>query len=223
MALLSRRVAVLPVAAALAACTYSGGDIGDALQRKATWLSYVAGDDIRSHCEAGSPDRFRVVYNAVWSQQLRMYDLDSLRKLLITHATRPTDSARFSVRDPLGPWQAGESRVQLDDKAYDALVAAFAGSGMFAPPPVGLDLPSRSYFWSAAYCRGGHYGFTGWAYPSPRFAAITFDKLLFQGDRTGVAVIPAGPVPLDPEWESEHGQGHVTDFTVTVGRNGPLR
>ncbi len=223
MALLSRCAAALPLAAALAACTYSGGDIGNALQRKATWFSYVAGDDIRSHCDAGSPDRFRLVYNAVWGQQLRMYDLDGLRKLLVAHATRPADVTLFSLGSPFGPWQAGESRIQLDGKAYDALVAAFEQSGMFASPPVGLDLPARSYFWSAAYCRDGHYGFTAWAYPSPRFAAITFDKPLFAIDQSGVAVIPPGPVRLDPEWEEENRQGHETDFTLTVGRDGLVR
>ncbi len=216
------RLAVLAMAALPAACAYTGGDIGNPLARRLDWYSYVAGDDIRAHCDAGSPDRFRLVYNAVWGKQLRMYDLDGVRRVLVARATRQGE-VRIEPAAPLASWQAAEGRTPLDDATYARLVAAFAASGMFAPPPVGLDLPSRSYFWTAAYCRDGRYGFTAWKYPSSTFSSLTFDRALFALDRTGVPPRSAGPVPFDPDWESLARYGREVQFTLTVGRSGLVR
>jgi hypothetical protein len=211
------------VAAVLAACTYNGADIGNPLERKTSWFSYVGGDDIRATCDAGTPDRFRVVYNGIWGQQLRMYEVDGLRRVLNVHVTRSGNLMHFTANDLTAPWKAAEARVPLDAVAYDQLIAAYTADGMFAPPPVGLDLPARSYFWTAAWCKDGRFGVTAWKYPSAAFSALTFDRLLFAQDTTGIAVVRAAPVPLDPLWESEARQGKVTDFQLTVGKSGLVR
>ncbi len=224
MSIAFRRIGLALLGATVlpAACSYTGGDIGNPLVRSLDWFSYVAGDDIRAHCDAGSPDRFRLVYNAVWGKQVRMYDLDGVRRVLAARVTRP-GQMQLDAGNPLASWQAAEGRTPLDNATYDGLLSAFAAGGMFAPPPVGLDLPSRSYFWTAAYCRDGHYGFTAWKYPSSTFASLTFDRALFALDTTGVAPRPAGPVPLDPDWESLARYGREVQFTLTVGRSGLVR
>lgn len=210
----------------LAACSAVGQrDVGTAWDRKVYWFSYVAGDDIHKTCAPGTPDRFRLIYNGIYDQQVRLYDIDGLQRVLSVSVSRPTSLFRLTVSgdDPLAAWIAARSQAQLSPADYDRLMAAFTQSGLFAPPPVGLDLPARSYFWTAAFCHDGHFGFTAWRYPSDGFAHINFDKILFAFDRTGQALAAPGPIPLDPVWESERAQGQVEDFTLTVGRAGLVR
>lgn len=220
--LLARVSALLAVVAGLASCTWSGGDIGDPLERKAHWFSFIEGEDIRASCAAGTPDRFRLVYNGVYDQQLRIYEVDALRRLLTIRVVSPGSAARLSSDDLLAPWRAVEATVQLDQAGYDRLVDSFARGGMFAPPPVGLELPSRSYYWTAALCKDGRYGFTAWKYPSATFAAMGFDADLFALDTTGIAVNQPKEVPYDVLWEDKAKRGEVTRFSFRVTDNGIL-
>lgn len=217
---LSGFFAVLFGAAVLGACTYQGGDIGDPLTRKAQWYSFVAGDDIRQTCATATPDRYRLVYNAIYDDQIRIYQTDSLRRIVDARAISQGNASRLSLDDLLGPWRAQASSAQLDQPGYDALVKSFADSGMFAPPPVGLDLPSRSYYWTAALCKDGKFSFTAWKHPSARFDALTFPPALFSLDATGVPVNQAKDVPFDPLWEQKAKNLETPVFTLTVGANG---
>jgi hypothetical protein len=208
---------------ALAACSYRGGDIGDPLVRKTQWFSFVGGDDIRTTCAAGTPDRFRLVYNAIYDEQIRIYELDSLRHLLVIRVVGQGAADRISLQDPAGPWRAQEEKVQLDQPTYDRLVASFSQGGMFSPPPVGLELPSRSYYWVAAICRNGAYGLTAWKYPSAAFDAMGFDKNLFALDPSAVRPKQAGPIPFDLEWEDKAKRLEVPVFSFKVTERGLLR
>lgn len=220
--LLARLASLLFAAAALASCTWSGGDIGNPVERKFHWFSFVEGEDIRATCDAGTPDRFRLVYNGIYDEQLRIYELDGLRRLLIVRVVDQGRGAGLSTGDILAPWRAVEAKVQLDQAGYDRLVAAFAQGGMFAPPPVGLELPSRSFHWTAATCHGGRYGFTAWKYPSAAFAAMGFDTALFALDPTGIPVNRAREVGFDPLWESKARRNEVVNFSLRVTADGLL-
>jgi hypothetical protein len=209
--------------AALVACASDGNDISTPLGRKFHWFSFVQGEDIRASCQPGLPDRYRLVYNGIYDEQLRIYEWDSAQRRLLVRVTQPGSVARIGVSDPLGPWRAEEDRVPLDQPTYDRLVAQVAASGAFGPPAVGLDLPSRSYFWTAATCHDGQYRFTGWRYPSAGFDALTFPATLFGLDRSEVAVNGPGPVPFDPLWEDRRKRGEVTDFTMKIGAAGLVR
>lgn len=208
---------------ALTACSYRGEDIGDPLIRKTHWFSFVGGDDIRKTCAAGTPDRYRLVYNAVYDEQIRIYEMDSLRRQLRIRVIDQGNAGRLSSEDLLAPWRAQEEAVQLDQPTYDRVMASFAQGGMFAPPPAGLDLPSRSYYWVAAFCHQGAYGLTAWKYPSPAFDAMGFDKTLFALDPSPVPPRQAGPVPLDPQWEDKAKRLEVPVFSFKVTTNGLLR
>lgn len=222
-ALLLRMTGVVLAIAGLAGCAYRGGDIGDPVTRKFHWFSFVEGEDIRSSCQAGTPDRVRLVYNGIYDEQLRIYELDALRRVLAVKVVQQGQASRISSDDPLGPWRAEDRKVQLEPAAYDRLMAAFAASNMFAPPPVGLNLPSRSYYWTAATCKDGRYGFTAWKHPSAAFDAIAFTEPLFALDPTGIPVNQAKAVRLDPQWEDMARRGEVTSFTLTVGKHGLMR
>lgn len=218
----SMTVAVIAFAS-LAGCTYQGGDIGDPVTRKFHWFSFVAGDDIRSTCTAGTPDRARLVYNGIYHDQLRIYEVDSLRRVVTAKVTGAGDLAEFDPQDLAAPWRAKESHTQLDEAGYARLVASFAESGLFEPPPVGLELPSRSYFWTAALCRAGQYSFTAFKHPSPAFDRLTFPAALFALDNTGVAVNQPKALTLDPQWEDMVRRNQVTHFTLKVGQDGMVR
>lgn len=219
-AVLLRISAVFLALSAVASCTYQGGDIGDPLIRKTQWFSFVEGEDIRATCAAGTPDRARLVYNGIYDEQLRIYEVDALRRILSIRVTRPGNAARLSTDDPAGPWRALEEKVQLDQPTYDRLATSFAQGGVYAPPPVGLDLPSRSYFWTAATCKDGKYGFTAWKYPSPEFDRMGFDKNLFALDPTGVPVNHPKPIQFDPQWEDKARRLEVPVFSLRVAANG---
>lgn len=222
-ATMTRLTGAVLLMAALAACTYRGGDIGDPAVRKFHWFSFVEGEDIRTHCAPGTPDRYRVVYNGIYTEQLRIYEIDALQRRLKVNVTGDGDASTIDPQDLLGPWRADRADVPLDEAAFNRLVASFEQSSMFAPPPVGLELPARSYFWTAAWCRDGRYGFTAWKHPSPRFDAIAFDTILFGLDPTGVPVAKAGPIGFDPQWEDRRRRNEVTDFTLKVAPNGLVR
>ncbi|MGE4281187.1 MAG: hypothetical protein AB7G62_16470 [Magnetospirillum sp.] len=217
------QIGVIVGALALAGCTYGGGDMGDPVTRKFHWFSYVAGDDIKATCQAGSPDRFRLVYNGRYDQQLRLYDLDSVRQLLIAKVTRPGNAAKVSVDDLLAPWRATEAKTPLDQPAYQSLVAAFAEAGMFGPPAVGRELPSHGFHWAAASCKDGQFRFTGWAYPETDLMALPFVAPLLAADGTAIAINPPGPIAFDPQYEDNLKRGLVTSFNLKVGENGMVR
>src|SRR5947207_5833773 len=49
--------------------------VDEPIVRTFNWFSYVGGDDIRSACVPGGRDRVRLVYNALWEEQVRVYDV----------------------------------------------------------------------------------------------------------------------------------------------------
>lgn len=210
----------LCAAAVLAGCAYRGGDIGDPAVRKFGWFSFVGGNDIRAHCGPGLPDRFRLVYNAIYDEQVRIYEWDGLRRLVSIKVIGSGNALSLTSDDLLGPWRATAETLQLDDKTYELLAGALQADGAFGPPAVGVELPSRGYFWSAATCRDGRFTMTGWRHPSEAFARLQTPGVLFALDPTGIAVRPAGPVPYDVIWEDKRKKGQATDFTLKVGRNG---
>lgn len=207
----------------LGGCAYTGGDIGDPIHRKFHWFSFVAGDDIAANCSAGLPDRVRLVYNAVWGEQIRIYEWDSVRRSLRVRVIGAGDLRDIRLGDPVSAWRASEASVALDAAAYDGLIAAVADSGGFGPPAVGVELPARSYHWAAATCYQGKFTFTGWAYPSAAFAAARFPAALFALDPGRDGVRPARPIPMDVMQEYDRRRGAVTDFTFKVGAAGMVR
>jgi hypothetical protein len=219
---LSRITAVILTACAVASCTYQGGDIGNPLNRKAYWFSFVEGDDIRATCSEGSPDRYRLVYNGIYDEQLRIYELDEVRRILVIRVVQQGKAAELSSGDLLAPWRAQEAKVQLDQPTYDRLVASFEQSGMFAAPPAGLELPSRAYWWSAATCKDQRYRLTAWRHPSAAFDRLSFAETLFALDPTGVPVNQAKEVPFDPLWENKARRLEVPVFSLRVTKNGLL-
>ena len=101
------RFAILFLAVAgLSACSYKGGDIGNPFHRKFHWLSFLSGEDMAASCDATTPDRFRLVYNAIWGEQVRVYEWDAIRRSLRVRVMGAGDLRELSLSDPLAPWRA---------------------------------------------------------------------------------------------------------------------
>jgi len=221
--------AILAAILGLAGCVYRDGGIGNPITRKFQYFSYLGGDDIRRDCVAGAPARYRFVYNAVWDEQVRAYDLrrnaDGSGAILETHVFGGVGNLAegFNPLDPTGPWRGAASQKQLDENAYRTLIRAVEASGFGEPAPSGLSLPSWGFYWAVSACAAGQYHFNAWLYPSERFNRITFDKLLFAADGTGVAVNP--PRPLNEAERNLSSNAYRNDptfshFEVKVGENG---
>jgi hypothetical protein len=231
-AALRRTPAALALAAAavLAACAYRG-QIDDPLTLKATWLSYLNGDDLRAACVEGAPPQYRLIYNADYDEQLRSYEFagdGSGGGLLIARVHGQSGIAvdRMTFSDPMAFARWTRNDAVLDAAQLAGLDAALAASGAFDPAPQGLQLFSKETYWISNICRDGVYHFNAWRYPSDRFEAITFDDWLFARDETGVAVrapvaVPVGAsaranVPRLRDSSDERGNY----FNVKVGDNG---
>src|SRR5471030_2730397 len=48
--------------------------IDQPLTRSLNWFAYVGGDDIREACRPGGRNRIRLIYNALWEEQVRTYE-----------------------------------------------------------------------------------------------------------------------------------------------------
>ena len=213
----------------LAGCSYQG-DIDNPATFKATWYSYLNGDDIRAACTEGSGSRYRLVYNADYNEQIRSYEVtdDGGGRVLVVRVQGPGGLrlSRFRFDDPLAwaRWTKSE-KVLSADQARD-LDAALERSGAFGPAPAGLQLFSKETYWISSLCRDGVFAFNAWRFPSDRFEDLSFDELLFALDETGVAVrapvaVPAtaaakANVPRQRQGADETG----SFFAIKVGENG---
>jgi len=222
---------VLVALLALAGC--SGQVVpGDPVSRRIGWFGMMGGDDIRAACAPAGPARYRFVYNAIYGEQVRVYDLvlgGNGAGVLDTTVLAGGISLGASTLRDLGDLAAGtrDRRVLTTDDAT-ALRAAIDASGVTARPPVGLQLRSDSFYWTVASCVDGQFRFTGYEHPSPRFAALRFPAALFGLDGTGVSVNPPRPLDLAPfESTSRHDRGpdrrSGSRFLVEIGRDGMVR
>ena len=68
-----RVLLVATVVLLLSGCERLGED--HPVTRKLTWFSHLGGRDIRNSCVTGAPDRYRFVYNGIYVEQVRSYDI----------------------------------------------------------------------------------------------------------------------------------------------------
>jgi hypothetical protein len=221
---------IAAVAVALGAgCAYRDGGIGSPVTRKFQYFSYLGGDDIRNGCLAGAPARYRLVYNGIYDEQVRTYELRrnasgsgaSLETLVFGGGGNL--AAGFNPLDPTGPWRGVSSQVQLGQDDYLALIRAIEASGFGEPAPVGLTLPSWGFYWVVAACADGRFHYNAWLHPGERFDRIQFDRILFRLDGTRVAVNP--PRRLNAAEHvlasgADRNDPTVSTFDVKVGENG---
>ncbi|NNG03920.1 MAG: hypothetical protein HKM95_07445 [Inquilinus sp.] len=219
------RLAALAAAALVAtACTYRQ-PAGNLVSQRLTWFSYLGAEDIRAACGPRTPTRYRLVYNADFVKQARGYDVWDTRdgavidQVVDRGLTLARDTPVAEIGVPV------RARARLDAAEFEQFRALLRASGAFEPPPVGLRLNSRGYYWVVGGCHEGRFFLTGYDYPSARFERIRFAEFLAARDRTGVAY-PRLPEPGLARFEARCARvrGGTPDnpicFEVEIGADG---
>ncbi|HWT99578.1 MAG TPA: hypothetical protein VN229_18240 [Terriglobales bacterium] len=187
---------------ALGGCAYHEGqqvDINNPVVRKVGWFSYLDGNDIREACAAGGSDRYRLVYNGQYDEQIRSYEIYLSKDGSAVLNARALDNANnvvnITVPDVFSPWSWHESQAKLTPAEVDQFRGLLTASGYGTMPPQGLQLHSRDFYWVAAGCQQGVFHFYAWnnrqqSMARAGFAPIKFRDFLLQHDQTQVAFRP---------------------------------
>ncbi|MSO65153.1 MAG: hypothetical protein EXQ85_05040 [Alphaproteobacteria bacterium] len=190
-------MAAVALIGVLAGCR-AEGPVSDPVGRAASWFDYAAGRDIERACALGTPDRLRFVYNAVYTEHVRTYDLtvgpDGAS--LLARAFSGT-LGRVSGPEIFPDFAGRQAPAGLTQFEADQLFTAARLEGLGARPPVGSYLRSDAYYWVVAACRAGAFAFTAFTGPGGRLESLAFRPLLLAKDRTGVAVPVQRPVDSD--------------------------
>ncbi len=149
------------------------GPASDPVSRVLSWFSYMNGDDLRSACARGATDRYRLIYNGRWTEQVRSYDLVAARALPGTQGQAvPVDAKLMAQSFTPAPLfnaylerlnggdatQVEEVRLEPDDfrrleGAISEIASRMDGEGSW--------LRSDRYFWLIMGCRDGEFRLTG--------------------------------------------------------------
>ena len=181
----------------LAGCATGGhNDQDQPGARKFTWFSYVKGEDLRRTCVAGAPDRYRFVYNGVYVEQVRTYDIEPSPPPGVTRVTaRVTDKANLAtmVIDPANPdvfepWRAKKAVIDLPRAETDRLKRAVLADGLSTKAAPRRAVTSIEFYWAVSACIDGTFHLNAWVWPNEDFNQASFPKMLFAWDMTGVEV-----------------------------------
>lgn len=157
-----KTIACLLVVLALGACTPTGAP-DSALEQKATWFRYLAGEDLRTSCAAGGPVRYRFVYNAVFTKEVRALDLTAAEGGGGTLESRRYRGARaLDIQSASILNRPDAASVALDAAQVADLLEAIVADGFADPAEAGLILRSDTHYAVAAGCRGGEFRIHGY-------------------------------------------------------------
>jgi hypothetical protein len=178
----------------LAGCA-SSGEIDNPLNRRATWFSFISGEDIATACRVDGRERYRLTYIADRNVQVRIYDIDAdvtpvaqLRSRIMTVAASDWFPWEF-LSDPSRPFRPFDKVETLPADKLEAIRQDLLASGWSTQPaPVGKKIASTSYAWLVAGCRNGEFSFQAYEYPDADFQALTFPEILYEVDQNSIDV-----------------------------------
>ena len=218
-------VQVICLAAILAGCAADGGT-NNPVFRPFQWFSYANGDDIRENCAPDRNARYRMIYNAIYDEQVRTYDI--LQVTTSNSATQTTRAFRGGISvDWLlgaagsGPAATHDSKVVISLDDLISIEQALVASGFEKPAIDGQILHSDEFYWIAMVCRNGVFKYYAWNDDNADVAKLPFRDVLSKGDKTGVAFLePYTPVVFGRSSRYYNGRQGSTYFTMQVGDNG---
>ncbi|MGB0684259.1 MAG: hypothetical protein ACPGOV_16260 [Magnetovibrionaceae bacterium] len=210
----------------LGGCTFAGAP-GTPVGWKASWFSYLNGDDIRRSCSEQGPERYRLVYNAVYQEQVRAYDVISksdgsatMRARIWGEADLTNITLSFRNFDPFEPWRHVESRTDLRAEDLDRLKRALASDSP-RETDAGRRLTSDNFFWFVIACEAGTVRFDAFVWPDSGFDQLAFPKLVFGWDFSERAINqPRKTTDLELYGGSDRDSLRARPFALTVGQNG---
>lgn len=210
---------------ALGGCAAGEGARDNPLLRKFQWFSYLEGGDFKQACAPGQPGLYRMVYNAVYTEQVRIYELNEENATLAVRVFGKANLRNFSVmelNDLLNPWRGTEAVRPVAAGDWDALLAGLESGGAFGPPNVGAELSSKGFFWTIASCHEGRYRFTGFQWPDPAWDKAVFAERLFALDPTGLPINePRRTITGRNLGQNPTAQGkEINEYHIKVGEDG---
>ena len=165
------------------------------ITRSFYWFRFVAGKEIREACGQGGPDHYRLVYNAIYREQVRAYDLIAQPGGGAAMTTRVFGVAGVvnnivinDVVDVLGPWRGVKTERMLTAAEFSSVVGALEKSGALRFPEKRFEVPSNDFYWAITACRNGQFTGTAFHHPTDGFRTVSFDKVIYGFDGSGVAV-----------------------------------
>ena len=198
--------------------------------RSFNWFAFVGGDDIRANCGKDGRNRMRLVYNAIYSEQVRTYELflqpDGTTGLgigVLADQGVVSNLLMNNGGDVLKPWSMKRGERILNPGETRDLMALFQESAAFGPPRDGQRLPDVDFWWTVASCRDGVWGFQAYHYPTDGFANVRFAQKLFSFDTVPVPVNPPRklvPAELRRDPNAPVNHMNANQWTLTVGRDG---
>ena len=187
----SRLVSSLAIAAVVAACAAQGA-AENPVSRVATWFDYVGAGDVRASCGAGSPNHYRFVYNAIYSEQVRAYEVTQNPVLsggTVDARAMPTlNLAQVNVASLDIFIHGAISRQQLSAAELEELDRALAADADAYAAPRDTYLRSDRFYWTVGACRSGRLYFAAFDDMHPGFEQLHFPALLFRHDTTEIKV-----------------------------------
>lgn len=184
----------------LSACDYEGRP-DNAVERRFTWFSYLAGEDLKESCRAHAPPRYRFIYNAIYSEQVRTYEINGLPDggggMIDVEILSAEVSPDFLLQFPFWPWAGKRAVAELNDVEMKLLRTSLEASGFFDGPPAGKILDSHSFYWLVSACEGNRFRLNAWTHPSPEFANLSFVEILRRLDGTKVPLPEARELSPD--------------------------
>ena len=193
------------------------------------WFSYVGGMDIREACTSNGNDQIRLVYNAIYAEQVRTYDLtvnpDKSSAELVSRVIQPSTRIQVAWDVPLAPWNGVVERTSIDRTDVEQLSDALDRSGYAKPAPAGLRLRSDNFYWVVSGCEGGKFHLNAFQAPTKRLETIEFPRVLFDLDMTDVPVNPVRRLTFgasDPTFSADRSGATGTGFILQVGDDGNL-
>lgn len=199
--------------------------------RSLNWFGYVGGDDIRAACIPGGRNHIRLVYNALWEEQVRTYEIflqpDGTAGLNFGVLADQGNVSNLLVGgggDVLNPWRMRQGQRLLNVGETRQLMGLLQASAAFGPPRDGLRLPDNDFWWTIASCRNGVWGFQAYHYPTDGFVNVKFAEQLFAWDNVKVPV--NRPRKLEPaefrrDFDSKSAQrGRGDRWMLVVGKDG---
>ena len=190
-------------AAAPASAQRADRNVDLPIVRSVSWFGYVGGDDIRAACQPGTRTHIRLIYNALWEEQVRAYDLflqpDGSAGLDVGVLAEQGNVATLSISNGLditNPWRMRKGQRLLSVGETVDLLGALQASAAFGPPRDGLRLPDNDFWWAISSCRDGVWGFQAYHYPTDGFANVKFADRLWALDEVRVPI--SKPRALEP-------------------------
>jgi hypothetical protein len=198
--------------------------------RSFNWFAYVGGDDIRANCGKDGRNRMRLIYNAIYSEQVRTYELflqpDGTTGLGIDVLADQGVVSNLLMNnggDALKPWSMKHGERILNVAETRDLLGLFQASAAFGPPRDGMRLPDVDFWWTVASCRDGAWAFQAYHYPTDGFANVKFAPKLFSFDAVPVPVNPPRklvPAELRRDPNAPVNHMNANQWTLTVGKDG---